>query len=80
MTTIIGISVENRQKTSKAVQDVLTKYGCEIKTRLGINDYKESECTYQGMILVDVPKRSAAEELIKNLESIQNVTVKSMEF
>ena len=49
MTTIIGISVENRQETSKAVQDVLTKYGCEIKTRLGINDYKESGLSVEGL-------------------------------
>ena len=80
MTTIIGIGVENRKETAVKVQDVLTEFGCDIKTRLGLNDYKETECSYKGLILVDVPNRERAIELTKKLNTIENVTIKEMEF
>ena len=80
MTTIIGIKVANREETSKTVQEVLTEFGCKIKTRLGINDYKEGECTYQGIILIEIPDTLIAKELEKRLNIIQNVTVKTMKF
>ena len=80
MTTIIGIGIENRKETAVKVQDVLTEFGCDIKTRLGLNAYKEDECSYKGLILVDVPNREKALELEKSLKDIANVTIKEMEF
>ncbi len=80
MTTIIGIGVENRKEVAKKVQNVLTEFGCDIKTRLGLNDYKEEECSYKGLILVDVPNRAKALELENKLKEIDNLTVKEMEF
>ena len=80
MTTIIGISVSNRKETATKVQEILTEFGCDIKTRLGLNDYNENSCTYNGLILVDMPKRKKAIEMINELKAIENVTVKEMEF
>ena len=80
MTTIIGIGVENRKETAIKVQEVLTEFGCDIKTRLGLNDYKETECSYKGLILVDMPNREQAVALETKLKEISNVTVKEMEF
>ena len=80
MTTIIGIGIENRKETAVKVQNILTEYGCDIKTRLGLNDYKENECSYNGIILVDVPNRKQAIEIEKHLNQIENVTIKEMEF
>ena len=80
MTTIIGIGIENRKETAIKVQDVLTEFGCDIKTRLGLNDYKETECSYKGLILVDVPNREKALELERTLKDIDNVTIREMEF
>ena len=80
MTTIIGIGIENRKETAIKVQDVLTEFGCDIKARLGLSDYKENECSYKGLILLDVPNREKAIELEKRLKDIANVTIKEMEF
>lgn len=80
MTTIIGIGIENRKETATKVQDVLTEYGCNIKTRLGLNDYQETECSYKGIILVDVPNRENAVELENELKKIENITIKEMVF
>ncbi len=80
MTTIIGIGIENRKETAVKVQNLLTEFGCDIKTRLGLSDYKEEECSYKGLILVDVPVRERALDLEKRLKEIENVTIKEMEF
>ena len=80
MTTIIGIGVENRKETAVKVQNLLTEFGCDIKTRLGLSDYRKDECSYKGLILVDVPVREKALELEKRFKEIENVTIKEMEF
>ena len=80
MTTIIGIGITNRKDIAKKVQDVLTEFGCDIKTRLGLSDYKETECSYNGLILVDVPNREKALLLETELKNIDNVVIKEMEF
>ncbi len=80
MTTIIGIGVENRKETAVRVQDILTVFGCDIKTRLGLNDYSEDECSYKGLILIDVPNRERALALADKLKKIENVTIKEMVF
>ena len=80
MTTIIGIGIENRKETAVRVQEILTEFGCDIKTRLGLNDYKETECSYKGIILVDVPNREQAIVIENKLKEISNVTIKEMEF
>ena len=80
MTTILGIGIENRKETAIKTQDLLTEFGCYIKTRLGLNNYKEDECSYNGIILVDIPSREHAMVLKNKLKEISNVTIKEMEF
>lgn len=80
MTTIIGIGIENRKETAIKVQDILTQYGCDIKTRLGLNDYNEDECSYKGIILLDVPNRDRAIELKDKLKEMEYITIREMEF
>lgn len=54
MTAIIGISIENRKEESQKLQDILTKYGCFIKTRIGLHDMGEYKCLNYGIILIEV--------------------------
>ncbi len=54
MTAIIGISIENRKEESKKLQDILTKYGCYIKTRIGLHDMGEYKCLNYGIVLIEV--------------------------
>ena len=44
MTAIIGIKVENRREEASKLQDILTEYGCVIKTRIGLHDMGEYKC------------------------------------
>ena len=54
MTAIIGISVDNRTNDSIKLQEILTKYGCLIKTRIGLHDMGEYKCLNYGIVLIEV--------------------------
>lgn len=54
MTAIIGISVDNRTNDSLKLQEILTKYGCLIKTRIGLHDMGEYKCLNYGIVLIEV--------------------------
>ncbi len=74
--TIIGIELKNRQNEASALQDILTRYGCSIKTRIGLHDAAEGVCSAGGIILLDVISKE--EELIKELSA--KFTVQTMRF
>lgn len=54
MTAIIGISLNDRQEDSIKLQKILTKYGCSIKTRIGLHDMGEYKCLNYGIVLIEV--------------------------
>ncbi len=54
MTAIIGISVDNRREEATKLQDILTEYGCVIKTRIGLHDMGEYKCLNYGIVLIEV--------------------------
>lgn len=54
MTAIIGISIDNRKNDSIKLQELLTKYGCSIKTRIGLHDMGEYKCLNNGIVLIEV--------------------------
>ena len=50
---IFGIQVNHRTERIPAVQDVLTKFGCNIRMRLGIHEADRVSCSLGGIILID---------------------------
>ena len=77
--TIMAIIQGNRVETAVKVQDVLTKYGCHIRVRLGLHDAAVGSCTNSGIILLqlcgdDVPVNQMEQEL----KQIPEVKVKYM--
>lgn len=53
MPTIIGIKLSERNKDSIKLQEILTKYGCNISTRIGLHHSTGEACSNSGMILLD---------------------------
>lgn len=77
--TIMAIIQDNRVETATKVQDVLTRYGCHIRVRLGLHDAAVCGCTNSGIILLqlcgeDVPVSQIEQEL----KVIPDVKVKYM--
>ena len=54
MTTIIGIPLENRIEESIKLQEILSKFGCSIKTRIGLHDMGDYKCLNYGVVLIEI--------------------------
>lgn len=73
--TIIGIRVNERSASAPKVQELLTKNGCMIKTRLGLHE----GCANEGLILIQVcGEPQDILELENALRSLPMVKVSSM--
>ena len=78
---VLGVFISNRTKDSLAVQNTLTKYGCSIKTRLGLHEVNDNVCSDFGLILLELTgDQSEWEKLQASLQKIEGVEVQSMEF
>ena len=54
MVAIMGIKVANRAQEAQKLQEILTQYGCEIQTRLGLHPIGDYKCNNYGIVLVEV--------------------------
>mgnify|MGYP003587248088 FL=1 len=78
---ILGILQENRVETATKVQDILTKYGCHIRVRLGLHDSGVDYCANSGLILLQLcGDNLPLEEFKAELTAVPNVKVQSMSF
>ncbi|EAX47119.1 conserved hypothetical protein [Thermosinus carboxydivorans Nor1] len=76
---IMAILQENRTETALKVQDILTRYGCYIRVRLGLHDAALDDCTNTGLILLQLcGDNIPVSELEKELTDVPHVKVKSM--
>ena len=79
MKNIIVISVQHRKNVSCAVQEILSEYGCLIKTRLGITDSTSKKCSQTGLIILEfLGNKREINLMTKKLSKIDGVTVKSV--
>ncbi len=79
MKNIVIISVEHRKNTAVAVQEVLSEYGCLIKTRLGITDSTPKKCSQTGLIILEfLGNKREVTLMTKKLSKIVGVVVKAV--
>ncbi|MBP8131719.1 MAG: hypothetical protein KA184_19240 [Candidatus Hydrogenedentes bacterium] len=78
---ILGVHVQNRTKVVQKVQQVLSEYGCNIKTRLGLHEVDERSCSTAGVILLEMfGKDAVCNEMAARLKALNGVQVKKMVF
>jgi hypothetical protein len=78
---IFGVHVTNRLKNVSLVQSLLSEYGCNISTRLGLHPVGEDRCSPNGLILLEMfGDESVCLELKEKLNRIEGVEVKSFTF
>jgi ACT domain-containing protein len=76
---IMAIHVTNRVKQASRVQDVLTKYGASIKTRIGLHEATQAKAN--GLILVEfVGTQRRSDNMLAALNAITGVEAKSIVF
>jgi hypothetical protein len=76
---ILGILVERNHDVIKSVQKLLTSYGCNIRTRLGVNEIFFGEPA--GLIILELKGEEKQRLMLeKDLKSLKQVHVRSMVF
>jgi hypothetical protein len=76
---ILGILVERNHDVIQAVQKLLTSYGCNIRTRLGVNEFFSGEPA--GLIILEL-KGDLKQRLLleRDLKTLNHVHVRTMVF
>jgi uncharacterized protein (DUF1330 family) len=78
---IIGIHVLDRMQCISKVQEILTKYGCDVKTRLGLHKTNEQNCSKSGLIILEfIGSKQRLEEMVESLLKIESVKIQKMIF
>lgn len=79
---IMGFVLHERVKSASKVQELLTSYGCEINTRIGLHVASPSSCSPEGLILLEFidGAEKKADEFEKELKKIAEVEIQRMEF
>ncbi|WP_026395541.1 hypothetical protein [Acetobacterium malicum] len=82
MRQIMGIQVGNRESEALKVQELLTKNGCIIKTRLGLHESSEELCSITGLIILEFlpDKENEIAVMEKDLSALSTIVVKKMVF
>ena len=69
------ILVDHRKDAAVSVQKTLTAWGCLIKTRLGLHEGVQEDCSEHGLIICELVGEDAQiKELKRKLELIKGVS------
>jgi hypothetical protein len=78
---VLGVHVTDRIKHVSHVQDCFTKYGGNIKTRLGLHEVEANFSSPNGLVLLEMTGDEAkCHELADKLNAIEGVEVQKMVF
>ena len=76
MSIIIGIKLEERLENSLKFQKILSKFGCQIKTRLGLHSNENNSCTNWGIIILEfVGEEEILKDFEKEVSSIKDIKI-----
>ncbi len=75
--SILLILIGKRKEEAVKVQQILTGWGCMIKTRLGIHDGVLDDCSDSGLVILElVGENEKKEELTRKLSVLPGVSAK----
>ena len=78
---IFGVHITDRMTKAGAVQELLTEYGCNIKTRIGLHHVDQNVCSPRGLILLEMyGDEAVCHALADKLAAIEGVEVQKMVF
>jgi len=78
---VLGVYISDRLGAAIEVQSALTKFGCSIKTRLGLHEVIDEMCSTSGLILLELTgDREESVKLENELLKIDGVQVEKMIF
>ena len=76
---ILAVLQENRVETATKVQEILTRFGCNIRLRLGLHDAGVGSCSNSGLMLLQIcGEQKEADALLAELKIVPHVKAKLM--
>jgi hypothetical protein len=80
-TWILGISISDRANAVARVQDILAKFGCSIRTRLGLHNTSPDAKAGSGIILLELCGDPSEFSKLENaLMAVDGTEIKKMVF
>lgn len=75
--TIMAVSIDNRLHDAPKFQELITRHGCIIRTRLGLHDI--NSCSKEGLILLQLyGEEENIQALGNDINSLNSVKAKWM--
>lgn len=81
MEPIMAIKVNGRIANAPLVQDILTRYGCNIKTRIGFHEATKDNCAMDGVLILQLlGSQNEVDSMYEELKKLEGVIPKMIEF
>jgi hypothetical protein len=78
---ILGVMINNPSKGADKIQNIFSKYGCSIRTRLGMHDMDAEYAGETGLILLElIGDMQESLRLENELLELEGVEVQKMVF
>ena len=78
---VLGVMINDPSKGADQIQNILTKYGCAIRTRLGIHDIDEEYASETGLMILELAgDMQECHRLENELLALEGVDVQKMVF
>lgn len=78
---VLGVHISDRIHHAPQVQDLLTEYGCSIKTRIGLHTVSDNFCSPNGLLLLEMAgDEKPIFEMIEKLGAVEGVDLQQMVF
>ena len=79
--SLMAVKIGVRTQHASEVQSVLTKYGCNIRTRVGFHDTDENHCSTDGILILQLSgKEDEIKSMLNDLNTLHEVSAKFIEF
>ena len=80
-TVVFGVLLGKRVDTAPKFQEIITRHGCIINTRIGLHHAIKGSCPLGGVILLDlVGDDSEIQALEDDLKTLPDVQIQKMSF
>lgn len=78
--SLMAVRIVQRNVRAQEVQEVLTKYGCNIATRVGFHETGVDHCSNDGYIVMQLcGNERERRQMLDELNKIEGVTAKFIE-
>lgn len=78
--TVLIVVIGKRKESAVNLQKLLTAWGCIIKTRLGIHDGVQENCSESGLLFLELAgEEEQKKELARKIDLLAGVSSKLVE-